>query len=294
MLLLTCTAGPGPYTRAAGEIVAYAPATGNKYTNVASVTIPDGGSVTAVFQAESPGLGYNDAAGSIIALVTPMPGVSVNNSGEPLIQTGSDKEPLALLAKECRDRWPSLSTITTPGHFEGLAFYCSKTNGLGITKCKASPSLDVPGVENVYIAGSTATATPTQVATVQAFIDARKKGEAAVIAAQAHLLTPGGTVKCKRGTTDEVKKAADLDWAIYIAAIPIGGSEPEGKVLLAELEQALMDAGAYNVVDLTLGATRQVFVGGDMMDEPTDVVLSAFECPTIADTLSHGLTWLEV
>ena len=79
MLVLTCTTGPGPYTRNPGEIVAQSPSTGNTYSNVAAVTIPDGGSVAAVFQAQSPGAGYQDAASTIIALVTPMPGVSVNN-----------------------------------------------------------------------------------------------------------------------------------------------------------------------------------------------------------------------
>jgi len=83
VLTLTCTAGPGPYTRAAGTMIAYSPSTGNRYLNAASVTIPDGGSVTATFQAENPGSSYLDAAGSIVALVTPLPGVSVNNAPTP-------------------------------------------------------------------------------------------------------------------------------------------------------------------------------------------------------------------
>ena len=388
MLVLTCTAGPGPYTRAAGEIIAYAPATGNKYFNVAAVTIPDGGSVALVFQAETAGLGYNDSAGSILGLVTPMPGVSVNNPttvagvptsfltgtgtievisitittsprtvhlyctasgrlddssakftctvyqgtqvtttgpfvasstfaqgdltigltdgasgtqsfnvgddwivgvpGTPLLQAGADKEPLDLLAKECRARWPSLASLPTVGRFEGWVLACSKANGLGISKTKPTPSIDVAGIENVYIAGSTATATPEQVATVQAYIDDRVSQieGAAVIAAQAYPVVLGGTVKCRRGTTSAVKAKADLAWAQYLAAMPIGGSEPEGKVLLAELEQALMDAGAYNVSGLTLGGVAE------------DVVLAAYECATIADdpdgTPSLALDWLEV
>jgi hypothetical protein len=388
MLLLTCTAGPGPYTRAAGEIVAYAPATGNKYTNVASVTIPDGGSVTAVFQAESPGLGYNDSAGSILGLVTPMPGVSVSNPttahglpasfltgtgtievssttvttiprtvklhfttsgriddssakftltlyqgtavttsgpftasgsfsegdltvaltdgadgtqsfnagddwivgvpGTPLLQAGAEKEPLDLLAKGCRNQWRSLSDIPTAGRLDALVMACSKANGLGISKTKTSPSLDVAGLENIYIAGSTATATPEQVAIIQAYVSVRvdEIEWAVVIAAQAHSVALGGTVKCRRGKTAAVQAKADLAWAQYIASMPIGGSEPEGRVLLAELEQALMDAGAYNVSGLTLGGSAD------------DIVLAAHECATLADdpdgTPSLALTWLEV
>jgi uncharacterized phage protein gp47/JayE len=189
-----------------------------------------------------------------------------------------------MLAQECRNRWPSLSDIPTVGRFEGWVLACSKSAGLGIVKVKPSPSLDVAGVENIYIAGSTATATPEQVATVQAYINARVSQieGGVVIAAQAHPVTLGGSVKCRRGTTAAVKAKADAAWSKYIAAIPIGGTEPEGKVLLVKLEQALMDSGAYNVAGLTLGGSA------------ADVVLAAYECATVSSAPSLALTWLEV
>lgn len=71
---LTCTSGPGPYTRAAGEMRAVS-SLGNYYVNTESITIPDGGSVEAVFQAESPGP-IQDKTGTI-DLVTPLPGVAL-------------------------------------------------------------------------------------------------------------------------------------------------------------------------------------------------------------------------
>lgn len=74
-ITLTCTSGPGPYTRAAGELKAISQA-GHYYTNTAEVTIPDGGSVVAVFQADTPGL-LSDATGTIDTLTTPLPGVSI-------------------------------------------------------------------------------------------------------------------------------------------------------------------------------------------------------------------------
>jgi hypothetical protein len=75
-LTLTCTSGPGPYTRSAGQLIAISQA-GNTYRNVASVTIPDGGSVEATFQAETPGAAVVDATGTIDELTTPLPGVTV-------------------------------------------------------------------------------------------------------------------------------------------------------------------------------------------------------------------------
>lgn len=75
LLTLSCASGLGPYTRAAGELRAVSQ-TGNYYINVAEVTIPDAGSVTATFQAESPGI-IIDATGTIDKLTAPLPGVSV-------------------------------------------------------------------------------------------------------------------------------------------------------------------------------------------------------------------------
>lgn len=74
-ITLTCTSGPGPYTRAAGELKAISQA-GHYYTNTAEVTIPDGSSVVVVFQADTPGL-LSDATGTIDTLTTPLPGVTI-------------------------------------------------------------------------------------------------------------------------------------------------------------------------------------------------------------------------
>jgi len=385
-LVLTCTTGPGPYSRNDGEIVAYSPSTGNRYRNVGSVTIPDGGSVTATFQSESPGLGYNDASGTIIGLITPMPGVSVTNPvtvagvptstltgtgtiavssttitthprsvkltfttggrlddasaratstvyegtavavsgpfvagstctlddlvltladgpagtqsfntgdtwlvgipGTPLLQAGADKESLAALAQGCSNQWPALADIPTTGKFEAWVFACAKAQGLGITKCKTAPSTTVAGIENVYIAGSTATATPDQVTAEQSYIDERMDliGGAEVIAATAHPLVLGGTAQCRRGTTAAVKAAADMAWAAYIAGAPIGGEPPDSLIEIARLEQILVDAGAHNVSGLTFGGVA------------ADVVLTAQECATVAypPSTSADLHWQEV
>jgi len=75
-ITLTCTTGPGPYTRTAGQLKAVSQA-GNYYLNTDSVTIPNGGSVVATFQAETPGAAIVDATGTIDELTTPLPGVSI-------------------------------------------------------------------------------------------------------------------------------------------------------------------------------------------------------------------------
>jgi hypothetical protein len=388
LLTLSCTDGPGPYTREAGELVAYAPNTGNRYRNVASVTIPNNGTVTAIFQAEGPGVGYVDSIGTILALTTPLPGVSVTNAatpagraseyltgsgsiaitstvittslrtvkllftsagrlsdssakftctvyqgtdvtttgpftaaatftqgdlvlaltdgasgtqsfnvgdewivglpGTPLIQAGADKETLANLAQRCQDRWPSLSDIPTGNRFAGWVRECEAAQHLGVTKVMTEPSSTVAGIENVYIAGTTATASPAQVAAVQAFIDQRagQIDGGNVIAASALPIALSGNVKVRRGTMAAVKAAADLAWAGYIAGLDLGGEPPEGLVKLLALENVLNDAGSYNASSLTLNAAA------------ADVVLLPYQCATVAESPdglpSLALAWLEI
>jgi hypothetical protein len=388
LLTLTCTAGPGPYTRGAGELIAYAPATGNRYVNVYSVTIPDGGSVTAIFQAEGPGVAYRDSVGSIVALTTPLPGVSVTNAptaagvpasyltgsgaiavtsttitptlrtvklvftapgrasdnsayftctvyqgatvtvtgpfaaaatftqgdltlgltdgpaattsfnagdtwivglpGTPLLQAGTDKETLAALAQRCRDRWSELSPTPTANRFAAWVRECEAALHVGIAKVTTKPSDMVAGVEEIYIAGPTATATPAQVAAAQAYVDARAGLVDAgnVIAATAVPILLGGTVTCRRGTTASVQAAADLAWLQYIASLGIGGNAPGGLIALLDLQDVIHDAGAYTASGLTLN------------DTAADVVLTGSQCATIApdpDGLpSLAMAWLEV
>jgi uncharacterized phage protein gp47/JayE len=74
-ITVTCATGFGPISRAAGEFVAISQA-GNYYTNVDSVSVADGGSAPATFQAQSPGP-VIDATGTIDTLATPLPGVSI-------------------------------------------------------------------------------------------------------------------------------------------------------------------------------------------------------------------------
>lgn len=80
-ITLTSASGVASQTYAPGKLIAVFGATGNRYLNTASVTIPAGpGSVTASFQAEFGGASYNDPSSSgNITLVTPIPGVTLTN-----------------------------------------------------------------------------------------------------------------------------------------------------------------------------------------------------------------------
>jgi hypothetical protein len=79
-ITLTAAASAGPYTVAAGDLIAVFAASGNRYINRTGGTIPSGGSVTLSFGSEFPGSKYNDPSSSgSISLVTSLPGVTLTN-----------------------------------------------------------------------------------------------------------------------------------------------------------------------------------------------------------------------
>jgi len=76
---ISCTAGAGPQTVNPG-FIAWNPNTGNRYIfNGTATVVPDAGSVDVDLTAESPGAKYNDVEGTIIEIVTPLPGLSITN-----------------------------------------------------------------------------------------------------------------------------------------------------------------------------------------------------------------------
>jgi hypothetical protein len=79
LVTLTCAGGAGPYTIAAGDLVAVAP-TNNRYRNITSGTLTSSVPLVLQFQAESPGAAYSDPSGSINKLVTTLAGVTISNS----------------------------------------------------------------------------------------------------------------------------------------------------------------------------------------------------------------------
>jgi uncharacterized phage protein gp47/JayE len=76
----TAVTGAGPYTATAGNLIVVFGASGRRYINTGSVTVPAGGSVTFPVAAEFAGAAYNDPSSSgAITLATPLPGVTLTN-----------------------------------------------------------------------------------------------------------------------------------------------------------------------------------------------------------------------
>lgn len=77
-LVLTCPASAGPYTITPGQLW-FASASGKRFTNTTGGTLSTSSTLAVTIQAEGPGSAYNVPAGTILTMLTPLPGVTCNN-----------------------------------------------------------------------------------------------------------------------------------------------------------------------------------------------------------------------
>lgn len=78
---LTCNSLAGPYTIAVGQLTA-TDALGNHFTNTTGGGLATSGTLTPTWQAVSPGVAVT-TNNTLTGLLTPLPGVSINNPGVP-------------------------------------------------------------------------------------------------------------------------------------------------------------------------------------------------------------------
>jgi uncharacterized phage protein gp47/JayE len=79
-LTLTCDGSHGPYTITAGQLWFRSDTTGNRWSNTTGGTLNTSGTLAIQIQAEGPGAAYNDPAGTIRTLLTPLSGVTAVNT----------------------------------------------------------------------------------------------------------------------------------------------------------------------------------------------------------------------
>ena len=232
------------------------------------------GDVTLTF-ANGPANTVSWLAGDVYTFTTP---------GSPLVIQGTDAETDESLRSRCRGRWPALSAIPTSDRYESWITQASLDGGYGISKIKTTPSDEIAGVVNVYVAGATGAPAGAVITALQAYVDARDgiTDRAIIWAAANKLINVGGTVIVRVANAAAVKAAARSNWEAYLAALPIGGDTPDGVVRLAELQQAIMDAGAVDVSGLTLNAAA------------ANVSLLDTEVAVKGNDLDTALTFLEV
>lgn len=163
-MTLTCAAGAGPYTISIGQLWAVG-AGGNRYTNLTGGVLNAGPSTLVLsWQSESPNnstaippLNYSDASATIIKLITPLPGVTINNpaaNASSVSQVGTGTGTLTLTGTASGTHSVSIN-ITLAGQ-SGVATWGYSLDGAPLVSAGAVASLLIPttGITVALVNGS--------------------------------------------------------------------------------------------------------------------------------------------
>jgi uncharacterized phage protein gp47/JayE len=271
--------GP-PYTIGVGDLIV-SDASGRQYQNTTAGTVPAGGSVVVTIRALEGGTGGNVANGTITTLNTALAGVTGSNDPIAPASTwittlGVDEEDDETLRARNTSKWATLNPIGSPAD---LYINLALTIDSDLRKVKVDDTNPRgSGTLDVYLARETATAQPSDVATVQAEFDAKVcitsdplAVAATEVAQNVAFLAYIETAKNNAATQAAVEQAV----TDFLNGLPIGGTDIGGAgfVLLSELitEISSID-GVVNVVMTTPTA--------DVPVNPFDVVTVGTITPT--------------
>ncbi len=213
---------------------------------------------------------------------------------EAIAQQGADEESDTSLRNRCRLRWMTLSDVPLEGTINLWAHLASPE----VDKVMADADPNTPGSILVTLASASGTASAAAVLAVQDYISERLFGyrgmpaptgffspeeKVLVRSATVRTILPAGVVQAPRATITAVQQAAETAWLAYLRSVPLGG-QPGAAVVLTELIQAVMDAGAVDFLGATLnGAAANVTLADREVAVPPD-----------GSTLLTALTWQPV
>lgn len=201
---------------------------------------------------------------------------SFSSPGSPIAVQGVDEESDDALRARCLARWPALSDVPTDSKY----YLWAVTAAPGaVTKVSISADMTFPGQVDVLIAGPAGAVGADVRNAVQAYIDARVGIlETAVVDSASNVtVSAAGTVTVNAADLATVQTQAQASWNVYVQAAPIGGV-----IRLAELAQALMDAGAVDYSGLQLNAVA------------ANVALTSGEVAVVSGALASTMTWVVV
>jgi uncharacterized phage protein gp47/JayE len=267
-VVLTAEPGFGSYTLEPGDLWV-GTVDGLRYHNTTGGILPIGGTLEVEVQAESPGSQHNVPASAITILHTPLPGVSVTNPPNWLLEAARDEETDEELRRRARLRWASLGTGATRAAYEFWALNAHPA----VTKIRV---LDEhprgQGTVDVVVWGEGGLGADV-VSAVDAYVQEQRPltANVAVYSATPRTVNVVATVYVRAGYLPQVQAAVAEELGALQQAMPIGGT-----LYRSALIEALF-ARPY-VVNVVLA-------------QPTgDVVLGTVE----ALILNPTLTWQEV
>lgn len=276
--LISISIDGGGTWRSAGPLPHHLAITGTGSTFVASSSPPADGESLAVLAFEN-GDAPSFIEGDIFTL----------QIGRAIERQGSDEEGEAAIAQRCRFRWPGLSDIPTESLIAFWAFLASPE----VDKIYADADPNMPGGILATIASSAGPASPAALEAVQDFIAARLQNRGMsraatsgspeeriqVRSARPREIAPGGKVEVARAQLPTVRVAANVAWVAHLRSLPIGGT-----VRVAELVEAVMTAGAINILNPTL----------EKGIANIRLKVNEIAVPKAGTTLLNSLTWRPV
>lgn len=260
----TCQLAASPaagYTVVAGQLVAQS-ASGLRFTNTTGGVLVASGTLNLTFQAESAGSKYNVGIGTITTLLTPLPGVTINNpdngSGTWITSQGSDDEADASLQGRCTARWPSLGSAPTESVFDLWA----KTASAIVTRTRVIADAALPGQVDVYLAGAGGSVGNTAVTAVNAFIQPRVPitNTCVVSDSQNEPILVQATIYARNGFQDSALAAANANLTAYWLTIDVAGL-----IYLSDVFEAMQSPAGVRNVEIQVLARQSVGAGvGDI------------------------------
>lgn len=256
---LTCGATSGPYTINLGAVVLASP-DGPTYRNVADgvtvypATLASGGSLSGLlFEAEVAGSDANKAAGTVTILQTTLAGVTVTS--DLRARSGTDEEADPTLQSRNTTKWALLTQfeLIDDAVINIALTYAGAAGGGGVTAVLVdSQNPRGAGTFDVYMAGDLTTASPTDIATAQAALDARVFGSSdtpktcLVFGAPATPLNLTGTVYYQGSYAEaDIATATQSALEAFIKLIPLGGFDfypgPSNVVPINDVESVIRD-----------------------------------------------------
>jgi hypothetical protein len=211
---------------------------------------------------------------------------------DAILRRGTDAESDESIRARCRAKWTTLTLVPLAGTVELWAKLASDE----IERVLVDASATTPGTIIVTVASATGPASPQAVLDVEDYISLRLNGyrgmpapgdayspeeKAIVNSAKKRAITAGGVVSVPRAKVVAVQTAAETAWTAHLRTVPLG---PRGVVRLAELVQAVMDAGAVD------------FTGETLNGSAANITLASREVAVPADgtTLATSLIWRPV
>lgn len=159
---------------------------------------------------------------------------------------GNDQEPDPSVVDRSRARWPSLSLNQTSDVF----VLWTKQAYPSVSRVSARADPQAPGWVQIVAADAHGGIDATAATAIAAYINP-KLGDVlshvSVAGAASRMVTTAGTVTVTALTVQAIQQTIKAAWTAYLATVAIGGV-----VVLSELEQIIMDAGAVDVTGLQL------------------------------------------